>query len=119
MTTRYGVPPDGATEYGRRVSACVWPGQFLVGTNTDATTVDAAPAPFRNGSFVTFRRLRQDVAAFRADTDRLADSLATPGLPLTGDRLRALVVGRWPSGHALMRHGDRDPAGDDPRRWIR
>jgi Dyp-type peroxidase family len=50
-----------------------------------------------NGSFLVFRRLRQDVAGFRAFLAEQSDRI--PGM--NPDRLAALLVGRWPNGTAL------------------
>ncbi|MTE01683.1 hypothetical protein GIY56_15445 [Paracoccus sp. YIM 132242] len=99
VTTRHGVPPRNGFEYGRPGQPLGWPGQFLVGVETGATTVDKAPPRYRNSSFLVFRRLSQDVRAFDEDTAEVAEELGLPA-----DRFRALVVGRWPSGAALMRH---------------
>jgi hypothetical protein len=64
-----------------------------------------------DGSFVVFRRLRQDVAAFRAFVDGEAVRLGEAGVAgMTPARLAALLVGRWPRGAALMRN----PSADDP-----
>jgi len=95
-------------------------GQFLFGYATQDRLVPEAPerlrdAPpwARNGSFLVFRRLEQDVAAFRAIVAAAAAELVTHAdlAGLTEQRLAALLVGRWPSGAPLMR----TPAGDDAR----
>ena len=66
----------------------------------------------RNGSYVVFRRLRQDVKAFREFMEREAARLR--GLPafagMTATSLAAKLMGRWPSGAPLMRA----PQQDDP-----
>ena len=66
----------------------------------------AAPAaPFdRNGTFVVYRKLAMDVAAFR----RFVAGAGYPGGP---DLLAAKLVGRWPDGTPLVRSPERpDPA---------
>jgi Dyp-type peroxidase family len=71
-----------------------------------ATTYGEAPLPVtqalpswtHNGSFVVYRRLRQDVAAFRASMTNQA-----PTVELTPDQLGAKLVGRWPSGAPMER----------------
>lgn len=108
VTTRYGVPARDGVEYGRPGQPLVWPGQILVGTEIGAGEVDPAPERYRNGSFLVFRRLSQDVRAFDEDTAQMAQDLAAAGLAMTPERLRGLIVGRWPSGAALMRHAE-DP----------
>ena len=104
LTTRYGVPPLDGVEFGKPGQPLVWPGQFLVGAPTSAAGSDGSPARYKNGSFLVFRRLSQDVAAFIADTTSIAQSLSTAGAPLAANHLQALIIGRWPSGNPLMRH---------------
>lgn len=81
----------------------VWPGQFVYGypTQQEQSTV---PGPLsgqsewlRNGSLLVFRRLTQDVAAFRNFLTETA-----PKLDLTADQLSAKIVGRWPDGTPLI-----------------
>jgi Dyp-type peroxidase family len=72
----------------------------------------AVPDWTRNGSFLVFRRLRQDVGLFwrtlRQEAGRLA---ALPGFEgMTDDVLASRLVGRWPSGAPV----NRTPAADDP-----
>lgn len=71
------------------------------------TAYDPNPAPppaqplpgwTRNGSFVVYRRLRQDVAAFQSAMTNQA-----PSVSLTADQLGAKLVGRWPSGAPMER----------------
>ncbi len=109
ITTRYGVPPRNGIEYGRPGQPLAWPGQFLVGTATDANNVDPSPKRYRNGTFLVFRRLSQDVAAFEEDTEAMAEQL-----DLRATELRAAIVGRWPSGAALMRHASEPATADGP-----
>ena len=56
----------------------------------------AMPEWARDGSFVVFRRLRQDVAAFRTFAEREAMALG-----MEPQQLRAKLVGRWESGAPL------------------
>jgi Dyp-type peroxidase family len=73
----------------------------------------ALPPWTHNGSFLVYRRLRQDVAAFRAFVQDHAIPLNLPGTAVA-----AKLVGRWASGAPLERiHGERterDPAAGDP-----
>lgn len=91
---------DDARERG--VTVC-WPGQFLVGAprwaGDPGEPMPAACAghDLRNGSFLVFRRLRQDVPAFRDDTAQFARQLG-----ITADALRAMIVGRTPEGRPLI-----------------
>lgn len=71
----------------------------------------------KNGSFLVFRRLRQDVYAFRHFLRQETERLRTiPGFAdLTEESLAAKIVGRHPKGTALMRNprqDDLDPMGD-------
>ena len=98
----------------------VWPGVLVLGH--PATSPDplvpgipspAVPGWTRNGSFLVFRRLRQDVGLFWRTMRQEADRLA--GLPgfegTTDDTLAARLVGRWPSGAPV----NRVPGGDDEK----
>jgi Dyp-type peroxidase family len=100
--------PDGAGGW-RDVAT----GEFLLGYVDEDGTLPAAPlAPFdRNGTFVVYRKLRMDAAAFR----RYVRAVNYPGGP---DQLAAKLVGRWPDGTPLtLSPGGPDPAiSGDPRR---
>jgi Dyp-type peroxidase family len=90
------------------------PGEFLLGYEDEAGPDGAqAPEPFelrRNGTYMVFRKLYQDVAAFRR-------YLATAGRQLYGsddaqhqELVAAKMMGRWRSGCPL----DLSPDRDDP-----
>jgi Dyp-type peroxidase family len=113
VTTRYGVPPREGVQYGRPGQPLVPPGQFLVGADGD---LKPTPEIARDGSFLVFRRLRQDVRGFYEETDNLAAQIAaeTGDDSLDGPKLRALFVGRWPSGQPLMRPGHEPPSDPEP-----
>ena len=97
----------------------VWPGVLLLGHH--ATSPDplipgepspAIPEWSRNGSYLVFRRLRQDVGLFwrtmRQEAQRLA---ALPGFEgMTDVMLASRIIGRWPSGAPV----NRVPQADDP-----
>jgi Dyp-type peroxidase family len=111
--SRFGVVPS-ATD--RRVAwRALAPGEFVLGYDDEDGGPPPAPlAPFgRNGTFMVWRKLHQDVAAFRAFVD---DAAAATGL--SGEAVAAKVVGRWPDGSPLVLRPDRpDPElGDDRRR---
>jgi Dyp-type peroxidase family len=96
VTTRYGVPPQNGREFGKPGQLLANPGQFVF--------FDDADAAVRNGSFLVLRRLTQDVGGFYAETDTMAAALRVKlQSPMTGEELRAHIVGRWPSGQPLMR----------------
>jgi deferrochelatase/peroxidase EfeB len=98
----------------------VWPGVLLLGhpaPSPDPLILGqpspAIPTWSRNGSYLVFRRLRQDVALFwrtmRAEAARLSK---LPGFGGTTDEILAsLLVGRWPSGAPV----NRVPPGTSPK----
>jgi Dyp-type peroxidase family len=90
----------------------LWPGEFLLGH--PASSVDpmlpgritpANPPWTRNGSFLVFRRLRQDVRLFwtfmHSEAARLAHEKGFKGL--TTEQFASMLVGRWPSGAPFNR----------------
>jgi Dyp-type peroxidase family len=113
--------------YGYPGQDLVWPGEFVLGypaTGPDpllpGPVAPAQPPWTRNGSFLVYRRLRQDVGLFwrtmRSEAARLA---ALPGFAELKDHdeaLAARLVGRWRSGAPVNRvpTGDVDNLGDDP-----
>jgi Dyp-type peroxidase family len=88
------------------------PGQ--PGYNPTPPPPQAAPLPpwAHNGSFLVYRRLQQDVAAFR---QFVTDEAATAGL--SAEQLAAKLVGRWPTGAPMERTPglpkNVDPAAED------
>jgi Dyp-type peroxidase family len=114
LTRRYVDPADArALTHSRPGQPLVWPGQFVfgyVGQRADEAiragrVVDGGPDWMTDGSFLVFRRLRQDVPTFRSEMERMA-----AGAGLSPEELAAKLVGRWPGGTALTRN----PDGDDP-----
>jgi len=110
--------------YGDPGQDLVWPGEFVLGypsTSPDPLLPGpiASPTPTwtRNGSFLVYRRLRQDVGLFWRTMRSEAERLATlPGFEeMTDDRLAARLVGRWRSGAPVNRVPDSDlkALGDD------
>jgi Dyp-type peroxidase family len=99
------------------------PGEFVLGYEDEDTRVDprrrlpSAPdgAYGRSGTYMVWRKLRQDVALFRRTVREAAARYAG------GDehKLRAKIVGRWPNGSPLTLAPDAplDPfdAQTDPR----
>jgi Dyp-type peroxidase family len=86
--------PDGAGGW-RDVAT----GEFLLGyEDEDAGLPEAPAAPFdRNGTFMVYRKLHMDVAAFRSFIDEAGR--AFPGGP---ELLAAKIVGRWRDGTPLV-----------------
>jgi Dyp-type peroxidase family len=81
----------------------VKPGEFILGYPDDHGETRAQPAWTRDGSYASFRRLRQNVALFRQIVGREAEMLG-----LSPQQLGAKLVGRWPSG-AKLGGEPRDP----------
>ena len=86
----------------------VQPGEFVLGYPREPETgnapavveSDSNPSWLANGSFLVFRRLRQDVRAF----DEFVRDAA--GDPANEELFRAKVVGRYRSGAPLMSPGN-------------
>ena len=81
-------------------------GEFVLGYEDEDGGLPPAPAAplHRTGSYMVWRKLRQDVAGFRA---WVAGAAAATGW--SPDLLAAKVVGRWPDGSPLVLrpgHGD-------------
>jgi Dyp-type peroxidase family len=99
------LPGQGAPDKGgwRPIRA----GEFILGYPDEQGVLPAAPAPDQfaaNGSYLVYRKLHQDVAAFR----RL---LSASGYPGGEELLAAKVVGRWRDGTPLALSAERpDPA---------
>jgi Dyp-type peroxidase family len=105
--------PDGQVDFARPGQPLVWPGNFVLGyphtSRDDGSALDPVPLAkpwFKNGSFLVFRRLNQNVAGFAAF---LKAESARQGM--APDRLGALLVGRWPSGAPVSR----SPRKDNPK----
>ena len=83
--------PDGAGGWRELAT-----GEVLLGHVDEDGTLPAAPKPpfHRNGTFVVYRKLAMDVAAFR----RFVAEAGYPGGP---EALAAKIVGRWPDGTPL------------------
>jgi Dyp-type peroxidase family len=119
ITNRYVRPTQtpAAWLYGYPGQDLVWPGEFVIGYPTSSPDPLVPGPPLvplpdwtRNGSFLVFRRLRQDVGLFWNTMKDEAERLAKhPGFPhLDYRRLAALLVGRWPSGAPVNRVPARD-----------
>src|SRR6202030_3089131 len=82
-------------------------GEFVLGfPNSQGAAVTLGGALWTDGSFAVFRRLYQDVAAFRAQS---AAGVAGSNPALTSDQTGAALVGRWPSGAPLELNPGADP----------
>lgn len=113
----------GSWLYGLPGQLLTWPGDYVFGypasgpdPRLPGPTATVGPEPpdwTRNGSYLAFRRFRQDVAGFWAfaeeEAERLGEQAGFEGW--TAERLAAHVVGRWKSGAPL----ERSPAEDVPQ----
>jgi Dyp-type peroxidase family len=87
--------------------------QVPVETDRDGALAEAPARPDRrdfgrNGSYLVFRQLAQDVRAFWEYVYEAKDTI--PGLPAGragAEWLAARFVGRWPNGTPVTRHPDR------------
>ncbi len=98
-----GVPlPDGGWEPVKL-------GEFLLGLPDEDGQVDTEPDPdlVRNGTYVVYRKLEQDVPGFQAF---LAEAARRTGL--APELLAAKIMGRWRDGTPLATHPYRTPPGD-------
>jgi Dyp-type peroxidase family len=90
------------------------PGEFLLGYEDEAgpggTKVPEPAELRRNGTYVVFRKLYQDVAAFRRYLATAARSLYGSDDQWHQDLVAAKMMGRWRSGCPL----DLSPEKDDP-----
>jgi Dyp-type peroxidase family len=62
----------------------------------------------RNGTYMVFRQLEQDVAAFWRFCDEVTRDSAGKSDPAARDKIGAKFVGRWRSGTPLVTHPDQD-----------
>jgi len=92
-----GRPGDGRPD-GKGNWRDVATGEFLLGYVDEDAGLPAAPAaPFdRNGTFMVYRKLAMDVAAFRSFVEEAGRRYS--GGP---ELLAAKIVGRWPDGTPL------------------
>lgn len=91
----------------------IWPGEFVFGyPKQDPTDLlkagpiaEAGPPWARNGSFLVFRRLRQDVEVFRSFARLIVAEISKrePAFAaVTPEEVGAKLMGRWQSGTPLI-----------------
>jgi Dyp-type peroxidase family len=102
---------------GRPGQPLIWPGEFVFGypgQNPDdmispGSISGGGPAWAKDGSFLVFRRYRQDVGLFRDFLAQTAARMQSQGVPpMSTASLAAKLVGRWFSGAPLLRAPNRD-----------
>nr|WP_205664829.1 Dyp-type peroxidase [Bacillus cereus] len=124
LTARLIDPNDErAQSFSKPGEPLIWPGQFVLGyqkqnkndliqpePDPDSDTLAGLPNWARNGSFLVFRRLQQDVAYF----NKFVENMSTEA-GMNSDLLGAKLIGRWKSGAPLIRAKEEDnpPIGND------
>jgi Dyp-type peroxidase family len=85
------------------------PGEFVLGyRDEDGVLPEAPPPPFaRNGTFMVYRKLAQDVAAFEKLLARVAEQHFDGDVEFVAAKL----AGRWRDGTPLMLHPHVDEGG--------
>jgi len=110
----FTVPMNPAdSEQGIPGQDLLWPGEFVLGYPAQAgageevemqgSIATSGPDWTKNGSYLVFRRLRQDVAGFRAFIRSVAKSQG-----YSEDLAGAKIVGRYKSGAPLALTGEQD-----------
>jgi deferrochelatase/peroxidase EfeB len=112
LTPRLLHPDDpNFDRFSKPGQQLVWPGQFVFGYATQLPHDPLSRGPkstggaswMMNGSFLVFRRLRQDVTRFRTFASELAAAISRSiGKDVSDDYAAALVVGRWRDGTPLL-----------------
>ena len=104
--------------YAKPGQLLIWPGSFILGHAGQSSVLEepgpiAAPPDgwMRNGSYLVFRRLRQDVQAFQGALKDAERQLAEQDETVPDGWLAAKLVGRWPDGTPLTA----SPTGEDGR----
>lgn len=127
ITPRHIAATQGVNRslFGYPGQDLIWPGVLVLGqpgTSPDplvpGVPSESRPVWTQNGSFLVFRRLRQDVGLFwrtmRKEAQRLSNLRGFENV--TDEWLASRIVGRWPSGAPVNRlpNGDDRNLGDQP-----
>lgn len=86
-------------------------GEFLLGHPDESQELPPAPAPWafsRNGAFMAYRKLHQNVASWRASMEEQGARFAKVmgvGLDEAELTVKSKIVGRWPDGVPLAKAG--------------
>lgn len=126
--TRRRLPPGDPEHdlFGHPGQHLVWPGEFVLGYPASSPDprlpgpVRPVPAWMHNGSFLVYRRLQQHVDVFEAEMARMAEDLRhLPGFAhMSPALLKAMLVGRWPSGAPVSRAPREDNQALGRERWM-
>ena len=95
------------------------PGEFLLGYENESGFEPPAPLPRElglNGTFIVYRKIHQDVAAFRRFLAQAAECVYGSSSDDDQERMAAKFMGRWRSGCPLMHSPEKDQPelADDP-----
>jgi len=94
-------------------------GEFILGYENEMQTTDPLPATpkmpefGRNGTYLVFRQLEQDVSRFWNYLQETTRDTSGNSLPADQEKLGAKIVGRWSSGAPLTLNPHSDPAAPD------
>jgi len=120
LTSRPSNQPSDISlpEFSYTGRPLIAPGEFVIGYPTQslnnargADQVDPSiPKILINGSYLVYRRLRQDVIAFEkfVETASLQLSSKQGFSDITPGKFKALLVGRWPSGAPIAISSEKD-----------
>ena len=119
-----GLDDDAAPGHGAREGdgwRGIAPGEFLLGYINELGEQTATPGSKelgQNGTFIAFRKARQDVAGFRQYLKQGAMNLWGNDDANHQEKMAAKIVGRWRSGCPLALSPDADDLNiaDDPKR---
>ncbi|MBW4548590.1 MAG: Dyp-type peroxidase [Symplocastrum torsivum CPER-KK1] len=104
--------PDNQNQ-GKPGQNLLWPGEFVFGYPKQdpidplkpGQIADAGPSWAKNGSFLVFRRLRQDIEGFRSFTHSVVAELSKKIPTSSGiksEEIAAKLMGRWQSGAPIL-----------------
>ncbi len=105
-----GGKPTGGDPKTKAGWAPLATGEFVLGHRDEAGEYPAAPIPSvfaKNGTFMVYRKLHQNVATFQAYVERM--SAAIPG-EHAAEILSAKFVGRWKNGAPLATYPTKESA---------
>ena len=117
----YPQAPGGGTRRPDGTWAPLKPGEFLLGYENETGSEALAPEPRElavNGTFIVYRKIYQDVAAFRRFLVQAAECVYGASSEEDQERMAAKFMGRWRSGCPLMHapESDRPELADDPEK---